>query len=101
MSRMVPEVAGKALGRKGLGYGQLVTDWMRIAEGLMAARLIYFSGITLSLYGPRGLDCFREILAAARARGASIAFDGNFRPRGWGGRRWPSAGPVSVRSAQT
>ena len=30
MSRMVPEVAGKALGKKGLGYGKLVTDWRHI-----------------------------------------------------------------------
>ena len=31
MSRMVPEVAGKALGKKGLGYGKLVTEWHQIA----------------------------------------------------------------------
>src|SRR5579883_819669 len=31
MSRMVPEVAGKALGKKGLGYGKLVTEWPQIA----------------------------------------------------------------------
>jgi hypothetical protein len=30
MSRMIPEVAGKALGKKGLGYGKLVTDWALI-----------------------------------------------------------------------
>jgi hypothetical protein len=30
MSRMVPEVAGKALGKKGLGYGKLVTEWRLI-----------------------------------------------------------------------
>jgi hypothetical protein len=27
---MIPEVAGKALGKKGLGYGKLVTDWKTI-----------------------------------------------------------------------
>ena len=27
---MIPDVAGKALGKKGLGYGKLVTDWMMI-----------------------------------------------------------------------
>jgi hypothetical protein len=27
---MVPEVAGKALGKKGLGYGKLVTEWRQI-----------------------------------------------------------------------
>ena len=31
MSRMVPEVAGKALGKKGLGYGKLVTEWQQVA----------------------------------------------------------------------
>jgi hypothetical protein len=30
MSRMLPDVAGKALGKKGLGYGKLVTDWQMI-----------------------------------------------------------------------
>ena len=30
MSRMVPEVAGKALGKKGLGYAKLVTEWPQI-----------------------------------------------------------------------
>jgi hypothetical protein len=30
MSRMMPDVAGKALGKKGLGYGKLVTDWAAI-----------------------------------------------------------------------
>jgi hypothetical protein len=30
MSRMIPGVAGKALGKKGLGYGKLVTDWPMI-----------------------------------------------------------------------
>jgi hypothetical protein len=30
MSRMVPEIAGKALGKKGAGFGKLVTDWRQI-----------------------------------------------------------------------
>jgi len=49
------------------------------------AACLYFSGITLSLYSPAGLDRFAGHLEAARRRGATIAFDGNFRPRGWGG----------------
>jgi 2-dehydro-3-deoxygluconokinase len=60
-------------------------DWMRIADGLMAARLIYFSGITLSLYSNNGIGRFLALLEAARAQGAKVAFDGNFRPRGWKG----------------
>jgi len=59
--------------------------WGRIAEGLLAARLIYFSGITLSLYSNNGLGRFLAILELARKNGVKVAFDGNFRPRGWKG----------------
>jgi 2-dehydro-3-deoxygluconokinase len=60
-------------------------DWMRIAESLTAARLIYFSGITLSLFSTQGLGRFFAVLEVARQQGAKVAFDGNFRPRGWKG----------------
>ena len=60
-------------------------DWMRVAEGMMTARLIYFSGITLSLYSNAGIGRFLALLEAARSQGAKVAFDGNFRPRGWKG----------------
>ena len=60
-------------------------DWMRIAEALAAARLIYFSGITLSLYSNNGLGRLFAVLEVARQQGAKVAFDGNFRPRGWQG----------------
>jgi 2-dehydro-3-deoxygluconokinase len=60
-------------------------NWSRIAEALTAARLIYFSGITLSLYSNVGIGRFLAGVELARAKGAKIAFDGNFRPRGWKG----------------
>jgi 2-dehydro-3-deoxygluconokinase len=60
-------------------------DWMRVADGLMSARLIFFSGITLSLYSNAGIGRFLALLEAARSQGAKVAFDGNFRPRGWKG----------------
>lgn len=60
-------------------------DWMRIAESLTASRLIYFSGITLSLYSNNGLGRLFAVLEVARQQGAQVAFDGNFRPRGWKG----------------
>src|SRR5208282_3677353 len=60
-------------------------DWMLIADNLMSARLVYFSGITLSLYSNNGLGRFLALLEAARTQGAKVAFDGNFRPRGWKG----------------
>ena len=62
-----------------------MADWGKIAEAMMAARLIYFSGITLSLYSNTGLGRFLAVVELARKNGAKIAFDGNFRPRGWKG----------------
>jgi 2-dehydro-3-deoxygluconokinase len=60
-------------------------EWPRIAEGMLAARLIYFSGITLSLFSNEGLGRFLAIVELAREKGVKIAFDGNFRPRAWSG----------------
>ena len=60
-------------------------DWGRTAEALMGARLVYFSGVTLSLYSNTGLGRFLAALEMARQQGAKVAFDGNFRPRGWKG----------------
>jgi 2-dehydro-3-deoxygluconokinase len=62
-----------------------LADWGRVAESLLAARLIYFSGITLSLYSNNGLGRFLAIIEMARKAGVKVAFDGNFRPRGWKG----------------
>jgi 2-dehydro-3-deoxygluconokinase len=62
-----------------------LTDWTRVAEGLISAKLIYFSGVTLSLYSNNGLGRFLAIVEAARQQGAKIVFDGNFRPHGWRG----------------
>lgn len=60
-------------------------NWSRVAEAVTAARLIYFSGITLSLYSNVGLGRFLAATELARGNGAKIAFDGNFRPHGWNG----------------
>jgi 2-dehydro-3-deoxygluconokinase len=60
-------------------------QWSRVAVGLTAARLIYFSGITLSLYSNVGLGRFLAAIELARGNGAKVAFDGNFRPHGWHG----------------
>jgi 2-dehydro-3-deoxygluconokinase len=60
-------------------------DWGRIARSLLTAKLIYFSGITLSLYSNTGLGRFLAAVEMARQQGARVAFDGNFRPRGWRG----------------
>jgi 2-dehydro-3-deoxygluconokinase len=62
-----------------------LNDWSRVAEGLLGARLVYFTGITLSLYSNAGLGRFLAVLEMARKAGVRVAFDGNFRPRGWKG----------------
>lgn len=62
-----------------------VAAWPQIAEGLVAARMIYFSGITLSRFSNAGIGRFLAILELAREKGAKIVFDGNFRPRDWAG----------------
>lgn len=57
------------------------------ADALMAraaeADLVILSGITLSLFDQAGLDRLAAVAAAVRARGGTVAFDGNYRPRGW------------------
>ncbi len=60
-------------------------NWGRIADSLLKAKLVYFSGITLSLYSNNGIGRFLAVLEVARQQGVKVAFDGNFRPRGWGG----------------
>jgi 2-dehydro-3-deoxygluconokinase len=62
-----------------------LAEWGLIAESMLNAKLIYFSGITLSLYSNTGLGRFLAIVEMARQHGAKIAFDGNFRPHGWKG----------------
>ena len=60
-------------------------QWSAVAAGLLNARLIFFSGITLSLYSNNGLGRMLAVVEMARKNGAKVAFDGNFRPRGWKG----------------
>src|SRR4029078_10897815 len=60
-------------------------DWGRVAEVLPRSSLVYFSGITLSLYSNNGLGRFLALVEMARQQGVKVAFDGNFRPRGWRG----------------
>ncbi|MFZ0845730.1 MAG: sugar kinase [Pseudolabrys sp.] len=60
-------------------------QWSRVAQSLLEARLIYFSGITLSLYSNVGLGRFLAAVELARKSGAKIVFDGNFRPGAWRG----------------
>ncbi|MEE1609931.1 sugar kinase [Microvirga sp. CF3016] len=45
--------------------------------------MVYLSGISLSLYGDNGRDRLFDVLHDARSKGRRVAFDTNFRPRGW------------------
>ena len=59
------------------------SETAEIVAALPSYDLLYFSGITLSLYGDAGRARFVKVLDRARAQGRRIAFDTNFRPRGW------------------
>ena len=54
-----------------------------IAEALTGYDLLYFSGVTLSLYGEMGRQRQFETLDNARQQGCRVAFDTNFRARSW------------------
>ncbi|MEE2688142.1 MAG: sugar kinase [Pseudomonadota bacterium] len=58
-------------------------NWQQLADHLPSCGLIYFSGITLSLYSTASRERLREALSAARDAGSRIAFDTNYRPRVW------------------
>jgi 2-dehydro-3-deoxygluconokinase len=45
--------------------------------------LLYLTGITLSLFEAPERGCWAELAAAVRQRGGHVAFDPNYRPRGW------------------
>src|SRR5207248_2319155 len=62
-----------------------VPDWGVVGEALTKAKLVYFTGITLSLYSNNGIGRFLAVIEVARKQGVKIAFDGNFRPRDWKG----------------
>lgn len=54
-----------------------------LARRLSDFHLIHLSGITLSLYSPRGRAALFEALDQARIHGCRVSFDGNYRARGW------------------
>lgn len=57
----------------------------KIEAFMRQTKFVYFSGITLSLYSPAGLGVFERLLRSAKAAGAKLAFDSNYRPRCWRG----------------
>lgn len=45
--------------------------------------LLYLSGITLSLFDAEGRRRLADLASAVRDHGGRVAFDSNYRPRGW------------------
>ncbi|MBR0800438.1 sugar kinase [Bradyrhizobium jicamae] len=54
-----------------------------LCASLASYDLVYFSGITLSLYDDGGRERLFESIARCRKSGGRIAFDTNFRPQSW------------------
>ena len=63
-----------------------------LTDALAGYDMLYISGVTLSILDDPQRRALVGLLAAARGNGAAIAFDSNFRPRGWpdrtAARRW-------------
>lgn len=54
-----------------------------ILNSLAACHAVYFSAITLSIYSEEGRTRLFAALGRARQQGTRVAFDTNFRARGW------------------
>ena len=61
-------------------------DWSRVAEGLIGGASSFISpGSRCRFIPTTGSAVFWRVIEMARQQGVKIAFDGNFRPRGWKG----------------
>ncbi|KAB2851337.1 MAG: sugar kinase, partial [Hyphomicrobiaceae bacterium] len=58
-------------------------DAEALARKLVDFDVLYFSGISLSLYGAEGRARLISAADELRKKGGKVAFDTNFRPRGW------------------
>jgi 2-dehydro-3-deoxygluconokinase len=54
-----------------------------LCKALLKYDWLYLSGISLSLYGEAGRERLFDLLRQFRAEGGKVAFDSNYRPRGW------------------
>ncbi|MEL6689006.1 MAG: sugar kinase [Pseudomonadota bacterium] len=61
----------------------LADDEAALEAAVAGADFVFFSGITLGILDAAARERFFAKLAAARAAGATIAFDPNLRPRLW------------------
>ena len=54
-----------------------------LCDALLRYEWLYLSGISLSLYGETGRERLFDLLRRFRAQGGKVAFDSNYRARGW------------------
>ncbi|MGH6894267.1 MAG: sugar kinase [Dongiaceae bacterium] len=54
-----------------------------LCGALMGYEWLYLTGISLSLYGEAGRERLFDLLRLFRNAGGKVAFDSNYRPRGW------------------
>ncbi|MEZ5830045.1 MAG: sugar kinase [Dongiaceae bacterium] len=54
-----------------------------LCKALLRYEWLYLSGISLSLYGEAGRERLFDLLREFRGKGGKVAFDSNYRPRGW------------------
>jgi 2-dehydro-3-deoxygluconokinase len=55
----------------------------KVLVQLAAARMVYLSGISLAILSPADRELLIAALGQCRARGGSVVFDNNYRPRLW------------------
>jgi 2-dehydro-3-deoxygluconokinase len=55
----------------------------KVLVQLAGARMVYLSGISLAILSPADRELLIAALAQCRARGGSVVFDNNYRPRLW------------------
>ena len=65
-------------------------------DAIAACDLVYLSAITLSIMTAAARQRLLSVLAAARARGARVVFDSNYRPAGW-----PAAAQAATAITET
>jgi len=58
-------------------------DAGKVLVQLAAARMVYLSGISLAILSEADRELLIAALAQCRARGGSVVFDNNYRPRLW------------------
>lgn len=60
-----------------------LADMAAVQAAVRAAKLVYLSGITQAIVGEEGRETLLQLLTQARAAGAAVAYDPNYRPQLW------------------